>query len=69
MADFLAFHARRHFALCEKAGNYLPLSDFQKVIFYSIPTAVCVLHQFLTDEEIENGSRDLKSWRQSTPWL
>ena len=69
MADFLAFHTRRYAAKCEKAQEYLPLTDLQKIIFYAILTAVSLSHEFLTNEEIRAGSKDPKRWRGASPWL
>jgi Protein of unknown function (DUF3800) len=69
MADFLAFHARRYAAQCEKAREYLPMSDLQKIIFHAVPTAVSLSHEYLTNEEIERGHKDPKRWRRASPWL
>jgi hypothetical protein len=69
MADFLAFHARRYSMHCEKARKYLPLSDFQRLVFRLIPTAVALSHEFLTNEEIEIGYKDPQRWRDASPWL
>jgi hypothetical protein len=69
MADSLAFHARRHALQCERAQRYLPLSDLQKIIFYAVPTANSVSHEFLTNQEIEQGYTERSRWRASSPWL
>jgi hypothetical protein len=69
MADFLVYHARRYVMQCERAQAYLPLSDFHKVIFHAVPTAVCISHEFLTNEEIEAGVIDPNRWRTITPWM
>jgi Protein of unknown function (DUF3800) len=69
MADFLAYHARRYVMQCEKARAYLPLSDFHKVVFHAVPTAVCINYEFRTNEEIEAGIIDPNRWRSITPWM
>lgn len=69
MADFLAFHARRYVMQCEKARDYLPTSDLLKVIFYTVPTAVSISHEFMTNEEIKTGIIDPQRWRTITPWM
>jgi Protein of unknown function (DUF3800) len=68
MADFLAFHARRHQAQCERVRHYRPLSDFQRLIFQLIPTTADLSHEFLTHEEIKAGFKDPKRWRKVSPW-
>jgi len=68
MADFLAYHVRRHALHCERAKKYLPLSDIQKVIFLSVPTAAGVSHEYRTNEEIKAGLKDPKGWREESPW-
>jgi hypothetical protein len=69
MADFLAFHARRYAMQCEKARGYLPMSDLQKIIFYAIPTAITLSHEYRTNQEIKAGIKDPNRWRTASfPW-
>jgi hypothetical protein len=63
MADFLAFHSRRYKSRCERARDYVPMNDLEKMIFYGIDTKTTLNYEYRTNEEIAAGHRDPRSWR------
>ena len=69
MADLLAFYARRHAMKCEKAREYIQVSDLEKIMLRAIPTAADLSFEFLTNEEIAAGEVDPQRWRKPSPWL